>query len=685
MSFLQPILLVGLPLALLPVIVHLINQHRHRTVRWAAMMFLLDAKKMTKGLARLRQILILAMRVLAVAALVFAASRPLAGGWIGLAGGRADSLLILLDRSASMEQRNLETGESKRSAALDRIAGLLETTGQRGEIVLIDSATLEPTTLSEAKALRELPETAPTATAADIPAMLRKAIDHLAANESGRTDIWLVSDLRQSDWKPAAGEWESIRADLAARETSRLFLLAFPGEGGDNASIQVREARRQRGPEGSRLVMDLVIRRHGSAAAGEAPTPVEIPVEVTLNGTRTVETFTMNGPELVLLGHSLPLAPGDERGWGRLDLPADDNPADNTAFFVFDEPAVRRTVVLSDDPLAAEAIRAAAAAPSEAGARHESVVLPLSAIAQIPWEETALLFWHAPLPTEEAAEATLLRQHVAAGRGLVLLPPPDEGGGELFGIRWEEWIGGGDEALPVEWWRTETGLLANTRSGAPLPAGELAVFRTRRFSGEHLPLLRVGEGAVTVARVVPPGSEGLDEASAGSIHLWGTLPRADHSNLASEGVVFFVMTHRALEAGAAAVSRARAVAAGAGALSAFPGARLLDSATGEGAPPVPGLAAGAWEDGEGEGARLVAVNRPESEDDPRVLGAEALGALLAGVEFRRIDDEVGSGSSLASEVWRAFLVAMALALLAEAALCLPPRPEPEAPPLRSRI
>jgi hypothetical protein len=60
MSFLQPILLVGLPLALLPVIIHLINQHRHRTVRWAAMMFLLDAKKMTKGLARLRQILILA-------------------------------------------------------------------------------------------------------------------------------------------------------------------------------------------------------------------------------------------------------------------------------------------------------------------------------------------------------------------------------------------------------------------------------------------------------------------------------------------------------------------------------------------------------------------------------------------------------------------------------------------------
>jgi hypothetical protein len=318
MSFLQPILLVGLPLALLPVIIHLINQHRHRTVRWAAMMFLLDAKKMTKGLARLRQILILTMRVLAIAALVFAASRPLAGGWIGLAGGKADTLLVLLDRSASMEQQNLETGESKRSAALDRIAELIETTGHRSEIVLIDSATLAAVTLTDAQALRDLPETAATETAADIATLLRKAIDHLAANESGRTDIWLASDLRQADWQPGLGEWETLRADLTARETVRLFLLAFPGEAEDNAALSVRDVKRQPSPQGQRLLMDLVIRREGLAVERNDAT---IPVEITLNGTRTVENFTVTGTELVLLGHSLPLGGGDERGWGRLDLP----------------------------------------------------------------------------------------------------------------------------------------------------------------------------------------------------------------------------------------------------------------------------------------------------------------------------------------------------------------------------
>jgi len=83
LSFLQPILLLALPLALLPVIIHLIHMHRRRVVKWAAMMFLLAAQKMNKGLSRLRQILILTARVLAVAAMIFVITRPLAGGLLG--------------------------------------------------------------------------------------------------------------------------------------------------------------------------------------------------------------------------------------------------------------------------------------------------------------------------------------------------------------------------------------------------------------------------------------------------------------------------------------------------------------------------------------------------------------------------------------------------------------------------
>ncbi len=61
MSFLQPLLLLGLPLITLPILVHLLDRQRHRTVPWAAMMFLLHAKRMTRGMDRLRFWLIMAV------------------------------------------------------------------------------------------------------------------------------------------------------------------------------------------------------------------------------------------------------------------------------------------------------------------------------------------------------------------------------------------------------------------------------------------------------------------------------------------------------------------------------------------------------------------------------------------------------------------------------------------------
>ena len=89
MSFLQPGILLGLPLLALPIIIHLVNRQRHRTVNWAAMRFLLDARRMSTGMARIRQWLILLMRMLIIAGIVTAISRPLAGLWMGGLADRA--------------------------------------------------------------------------------------------------------------------------------------------------------------------------------------------------------------------------------------------------------------------------------------------------------------------------------------------------------------------------------------------------------------------------------------------------------------------------------------------------------------------------------------------------------------------------------------------------------------------
>ena len=120
MRFMQPLLLIGLPLAALPIIIHLINLRRHRTVDWGAMMFLLKATQQKTGRTRLRHFLILLARVLAVLGIIFAISRPMAGGWFGLFGGKPDTVIVLLDRSASMSRQDMQLGRTKRDVALTR-------------------------------------------------------------------------------------------------------------------------------------------------------------------------------------------------------------------------------------------------------------------------------------------------------------------------------------------------------------------------------------------------------------------------------------------------------------------------------------------------------------------------------------------------------------------------------------
>src|SRR5436305_314429 len=139
MTFLQPLLLYGLPLVALPVIIHLINQRRYQSIRWAAMIFLLAANRLSRGYAKLRQLLILLFRVLALAGLIFAVSRPLAGGWLGrAAAGRPDTTLILLDRSPSMRQQGPGMVISKLVGGRQQLARTLELLGS-DHWVLIES------------------------------------------------------------------------------------------------------------------------------------------------------------------------------------------------------------------------------------------------------------------------------------------------------------------------------------------------------------------------------------------------------------------------------------------------------------------------------------------------------------------------------------------------------------------
>src|SRR5437763_5154263 len=67
----------GLLLAAIPVIIHILNRRRYKTVSWAAMEFLLRAMKKNRRRLRFEQWLLLATRCLLLFLLGAALARPL--------------------------------------------------------------------------------------------------------------------------------------------------------------------------------------------------------------------------------------------------------------------------------------------------------------------------------------------------------------------------------------------------------------------------------------------------------------------------------------------------------------------------------------------------------------------------------------------------------------------------------
>ena len=669
MGFLQPLALIALPLIALPILIHLINQHRHRTIPWAAMMFLMRAKRMSKGMARLRHFLILLMRVLAVAALIFVVSRPLSGGWLGSIGmGKPDATLILLDRSASMEVQDLQAGQSKRSAALRKLADLLEQGDYGTHLILIDSATGQLQEVDSPNALLSLPITGSTATSADIPGMLESTLAYLKANRSGRTDVWICSDLSENDWDVESGRWHAIREEFAQLEGVHHFLLAYADPSSSNLSVRVENVQRWERGNDAELVLDVIVRRKGSSGTMQQ----ELPIEFEINNVRSVVEVELDRQGASLQGHRIPIDTKLRSGWGVVRLPGDTNPLDNQFFFVFSEAPVRRAVIVSDDAKTGEAFRRALAVPTDPRLQHRVDVISADRVTEIDWESTGLLIWQAALPRGAVAEQ--IERFVNTGRGVVFFPPRQHADEQFFASRWGDWQtpeSSGQQIFNLSWWRGDTDLLKHVESGEALPLNELRTYRYRAFESSGTPLARFDNDASLLTRVA---------TDRGAVYFCSTLPTAQFSSLEREGVVFYVMLQRALDQGCRALATASQRDAGSDVLTDRNQWELVAPADGSDAPlhlsSQRGLHAGVYRDE----AYWTAVNRSQIEDNAVAVPVEAVDALFDGMSYRRIDVDVGDTSALTSELWRIFLIAMIVALLTEAVLSLPNR-RSEATPL----
>ena len=642
MSFIQENILFGLPLILLPVIIHLINRMRHKPRKWAAMQFLFAATQSSTSHSKIKNWLILAMRILAVLMLLLFLSRPLVGGWMGWAfGGAPDIIMLLIDRSASMESRISGTNKSRREYAIEMIVNAAEKFENKSQIVLIDSATRKPQNIANAASILESPDTQPSDTAADIPAMLQSALDWLVDNQAGIAEIWIASDLQATNWLPDDSRWESLMESFnSLKQKVRIRMLATTQDSPMNASISVSQLARIKSNEIGEVRLAVDIKRTKINNDTE-------PIKQTINGVTTEIEAKVNG-QATRWRHRIEV---DEQsgGWGKLELSPDGNPQDNITYYRYDDDFSMEGLVISESKLSP--LWQAAASTVNISARKPAKILAPNEFSKSDLRDSTLVIWHAPLPQGDTSIA--LREFINEGGRLVFFPTGEATTVRFVGLGWGEKQTTEKDPFKIGRWDEDQGPLANTDEGLLLPLNQLTVKQRQKIVGEAAILAAFNDGQAFLAR---------QTIGQGEVYFCSSLPLLTWSNL-GDGMVIVPMIQRLLAAGSTRFQRNFIIETG----RASAGDMQLEWTSAEtGQRGNLQTEAGVYRSGD----RWLVVNRPENENEFKRVEDEKVSALFSGLTFRLFQAQ-RDNTSLQSEIWDKFLILMLIALLIEAWLICP--------------
>ena len=109
MAFLNPLFLLGLFAAAVPLLIHLWSRRQAVTVDFSSLMFLVAAHRQNVRRVQLKQLLILLLRMLIIALIALALARPFLTLGLPLAAVRAKTdVVIVLDNSYSMQYEDVD-------------------------------------------------------------------------------------------------------------------------------------------------------------------------------------------------------------------------------------------------------------------------------------------------------------------------------------------------------------------------------------------------------------------------------------------------------------------------------------------------------------------------------------------------------------------------------------------------
>jgi hypothetical protein len=420
MGALAPAFLAGLMAIAIPVLIHMIHRERRETFEFPSLMFLHKIPYRSVRRQKLRHLLLLAARCLAIAIIVAAFARPFFQRTMAAAPAAGDGreVVLLVDRSYSMAhggrwQRALEASRTiaGQIRALDRIS--VVTFGASA------SQIVEPTS-DGGRVDRVLTATQPGSEPTRYASGLRMAAQVLGASDLPRKEIVLISDFHRSGWSPnddvALPEGVAVRTvDVSRKETDDVAV----------ASVSVA-----RTPVGGRVRATVTAR---ATNLGPAPRTVDATLELT---GRRVDTRRVTIPARGTAQIVFAAAPVSEAAArGEVRITSDSQPSNDSFFFtVADEGGAAALIVEPPRPRVNQSLFLSRALAVADDPEVRTTIKSADAFTPADLRGTSLVVLNeSALPI--GALGTQLRAHVTNGAMLVVVP----GEGGAIGAATTEW------------------------------------------------------------------------------------------------------------------------------------------------------------------------------------------------------------------------------------------------------
>jgi hypothetical protein len=545
-----------LPLAALPVVFHLVLKRKRRTVVFSTLMFFRRIHPKLNSRRKLRHWLLLLTRVLLIALLLLALSRPKFVTSMGLAGNV--SVVAIVDNSGSMSaQSSLDDGRTKLECAVEGARGLisgLEKGSQAAVVPLVDDPALHvvASLTSDKKLLLDgLDEIGPTEATGDAHGALARAFKLLRADPAGGGAVHVFTDLQRTEWDQDA-KW----SDTAGSPVTTYFHKIDP-KTGDEANVSITGVQHPQ-----ERILPKQPYEIGVALANTSDVAADIRVNSVDNQSqRTTESVALEpgGAETVTI-ETVP----DEAGhhWIRVWIEGDGFSADNQAGIgVLCEETAK---VLFAGMQEQFGVLPLALSPSGRGKFTGMVArfCPPEQVGETLTNEDPILLvttWNGMQRVGE--ESSQLREYVEDGGGLLIVPSLMSARTASSG-KLPDWLG--SSIGPFRMYPQGVGLeVVDSRStfwhrlyeaarDAKLEVASLSILSPLRLSAEFSPLLKTASGEVAVAH---------RKLGKGNIYVSGTAFSPRWNSLPSTGLLV-VMVQRMAVAGSSEEQRALSLVAG---------------------------------------------------------------------------------------------------------------------------